>query len=346
MDISPARQLSEASIAVRRHQRFVVRGTLFLMLAVGAIFALREVALKRVSIYVEGSEPVVVTTTAWRVGAVLSQVGVQLFDGDIVTPAVSNRLREGQVIQVKRAFTVRIAADGQLHEIRTTEVSVQALLDMVGLTVGTDDKVIPQVNARLSGEDTIRVIRVTYDHTTETQAITFKTVRKSDPSMDQGTTRVTKQGKNGTLEKTIKRTYEDGKLVKRSVVGEKVTVQPVDAIIHVGTRPVPKTIRASSGKLLQYTDMKELLATAYTPLDGSGAGITYTGIKATKGVVAVDPRVIPLGSRLYIPGYGEALAADTGSAIKGLRIDLCYESRREALQFGRRVVKVYILAKR
>lgn len=333
-------------MAIRRHQGLIARGTLFLLLAVGSIFVLREVALKRVSVYVEGSEPVVVTTTAWRVGAVLTQVGVQLFDGDIVTPAVSNRLREGQVIEVKRAFVVKIAADGQLHEIRTTETSVQALLDMVGLTVGTDDKVVPEVNARLSGEDTIRVIRVTYDHTTETEAVAFKTVRKSDPSMDQGTTRVARQGKNGVLEKTIRRTYEDGKLVKRSVVGEKVTVQPIDAIVHVGTRPLPKTVRASSGKLLQYTSMKEMLATAYTPKDGSGAGITYTGIPAKKGVVAVDPRVIPLGSRLYIPGYGEAVAADTGSAIKGLRVDLCFESRQEALQFGRRVVKVYVLATR
>lgn len=346
MEGSPARETSEASIAVHRHRTFVIRGAVALVITVFVIFGLRELALKKVSIYVEGSEPVVVTTMAWRVGTVLSQVGVQLFDGDVVTPSVSNRVREGEVIKVQRAFTVSIAADGQKHEIRTTETSVRDLLEVVGITVGAEDKVIPGVTERLAEESTIKVIRVTHDHITENESIPFKTIRQSDPGMDQGKTRVARQGKNGTLQKTIKRTYEDGKLVNRSVVGQKVVTEAVDAIIHVGTRPIPKTVRASNGKLLQYTEMKELLATAYTPRDGSQSGITYTGIKATKGVVAVDPRVIPLGTRLYIPGYGEALAADTGGAIKGLRIDLCYESRQEAIQFGRRVVKVYILANR
>ncbi|MGI6082788.1 MAG: G5 domain-containing protein [Limnochordia bacterium] len=346
MDIASAGRLSEASFALRKYRWLVIRGSLLLVLAVGVIFLLREMALKEISIHVEGSEPVIVTTTAWRVGEALSQAGVQLFDGDVVSPAVSNRLRPGQVIQIKRAFPVTIVADGQTRQVRTTETGVQDLLDMVGLGLGPEDRVIPEVSARLSAEGTVRIIRVTHEHVTETEAIAFRTLRRSDPGMDEGTTRVVRQGKTGTREKTVKRTYEDGQLVEQNVVSEKVTEQPVDAIVHVGTRPVPKTIRASSGRLLQYTAVKEMVATAYTPRDGSGAGITYTGIKATKGVVAVDPRVIPLGTRLYIPGYGEAVAADTGSAIKGSRIDLCYESYSEAIQFGRRVVKVYILANR
>ncbi|NLN19963.1 MAG: DUF348 domain-containing protein [Firmicutes bacterium] len=346
MDIASAGQLSEASFAIRKYRWLVIRTSLLIVLAIGAIFTLRGLALKEVSIYVEGSEPVIVTTRAWRVGKALSQAGIQLFEGDVVSPAVSNRLHPGQIIQIQRAFTVTIVADGQTRQVRTTEISVQDLLDKIGVSVGAEDKVVPDIGAQLDSEGTVRIIRVTHEHVTETETIPFRTIQKSDPTMDEGTTRVVRQGKNGTREKTIKRTYEDGQLVKQSVVAEKVTVQPVDAIIHVGTRPVPKTIRTSSGRLLQYTAVKEMVATAYTPRDGSGAGITYTGIKATKGVVAVDPRVIPLGTRLYIPGYGEAVAADTGSAIKGSRIDLCYESYSEAIQFGRRVVKVYILANR
>ena len=92
-----------------------------------------------------------------------------------------------------------------------------------------------------------------------------------------------------------------------------------------------------------YAAVMTMEATAYLPSDGGGAGITATGIPATYGVAAVDPAVIPLGSRLYIPGYGEAIAADTGGAIYGYKIDLCMESYSEAMNFGRRDVTVYVL---
>ncbi len=85
-------------------------------------------------------------------------------------------------------------------------------------------------------------------------------------------------------------------------------------------------------------------ATAYTPTDGSWHGITASGIAARPGVVAVDPNVIPLGTRVYIPEYGLALAADTGGDIIGDRIDLCVETHSEAWTFGRRMVKVYVIA--
>ena len=102
-------------------------------------------------------------------------------------------------------------------------------------------------------------------------------------------------------------------------------------------------VETSYGDSGDYIAVMSMEATAYLPTDGSSAGITATGIKATYGVVAVDPRVIPLGTKVYIPGYGVALAADTGGAIKGYKIDLCMESYAECMQFGRRNVTVYVL---
>ncbi|MBR2179930.1 MAG: 3D domain-containing protein [Selenomonadaceae bacterium] len=98
-----------------------------------------------------------------------------------------------------------------------------------------------------------------------------------------------------------------------------------------------------SGDDGQYASVMSMEATAYLPSDGNGAGITAMGIPATYGVAAVDPSVIPLGSRLYIPGYGEAIAADTGGAIYGYKIDLCMESYEQAMSFGRRTITVYVL---
>ena len=89
--------------------------------------------------------------------------------------------------------------------------------------------------------------------------------------------------------------------------------------------------------------MLTIEASAYLPGDGDGRGITANGMVARRGVVAVDPDVIPLGTRLYISGYGVAIAADTGGAIVGNRIDLLMEDYGEAMNFGRRSVEVYIL---
>ncbi len=93
----------------------------------------------------------------------------------------------------------------------------------------------------------------------------------------------------------------------------------------------------------RYKRMMQMEATAYTSQDPGCGLYTARGTLLRKGLVAVDPRVIPLGTRLYIPGYGPAIADDTGGAIIGNRIDLAYESRADALQFGRRMITVYIL---
>lgn len=105
----------------------------------------------------------------------------------------------------------------------------------------------------------------------------------------------------------------------------------------------PEEVVETPQGYLPYTQVMGMEATAYLPTDGSAEGITAMGIPATYGIVAVDPDIIPLGSRVYIPGYGEALAADTGGAIYGYRIDLCMEDYWEAMDFGRRTVTVFVL---
>ena len=91
----------------------------------------------------------------------------------------------------------------------------------------------------------------------------------------------------------------------------------------------------------------DMVATAYFSGGGglNGNGITAIGLQARKGICAVDPKVIPLGTRLYIPGYGEALAADTGGWIKGSRIDLVFDSLDDCYRYGRRKIKVYLIQK-
>jgi len=105
----------------------------------------------------------------------------------------------------------------------------------------------------------------------------------------------------------------------------------------------PQDVVETAQGYLPYSQVLGMEATAYLPTDGNGEGITAMGIPATYGIVAVDPAIIPLGTRVYIPGYGEALAADTGGAIYGYKIDLCMESYWQAMDFGRRTVTVFVL---
>lgn len=150
------------------------------------------------------------------------------------------------------------------------------------------------------------------------------------------------------------------------------TEQPKPAQLQISTASVPKpalkTISRKSGKAsvrANFVRVKALRqsntplsrsgygarkvlymrATGYAPYTcgGSRSGRTATGIHAGVGVVAVDPRVIPLGTKLYIEGYGYAVAADTGGAIKGNRIDLGHDTHSQAMRTGRRTVKVHVL---
>ncbi|MCX7831499.1 MAG: 3D domain-containing protein [Actinobacteria bacterium] len=163
--------------------------------------------------------------------------------------------------------------------------------------------------------------------------------------------RVVSAKKNAGVKKVkMRKLYSGDTLVASLILEEKVLKQPVKimpkkVVARSMVRGRKITSRGDS-RQVKLSDSKvfEMVSTAYAP--GAGAGyITATGARAGYGIAAVDPSVIPLGTKLYIPGYGYAVALDTGGAIKGMRIDLCFDSRIEALNWGRRRVTVYIVEK-
>ena len=139
-------------------------------------------------------------------------------------------------------------------------------------------------------------------------------------------------------------TREFAAIIENSLAKDPTAVEtPFEEVSTVETVEPPQDVVETPNGYLPYSQVMGMEATAYLPTDGSAEGITAMGIPATYGIVAVDPDIIPLGSRVYIPGYGEALAADTGGAIYGYRIDLCIENYWEAMDFGRRNVTVFVL---
>jgi 3D (Asp-Asp-Asp) domain-containing protein len=156
-------------------------------------------------------------------------------------------------------------------------------------------------------------------------------------------------GSTGVLEAWVQYDQREGGVIHRSVLFSKVLRAPTKRIVAegIGTSPLgafeAQTLARMASIAQSAMNTIQMIATAYTAGSAGGDGMTAIGRPAGHGIVAVDPRVIPLGTRLYISGYGYAVAGDTGGSIVGNRIDLGFDSLREALLFGRRDVTVYRL---
>lgn len=157
--------------------------------------------------------------------------------------------------------------------------------------------------------------------------------------LGRGRIRKVQNGVDGKAEKLYEVIYLADEVVERKLVNEKVVVEPVPAVFHMG--PSGFQPSRSSFTRARVLDME---STAYTPSAGRANPTfrTATGRRAQYGVVAVDPTVIPLNTLVFVEGYGFAIAADTGGAIKGNKIDVCVPTREEAMRWGRRTVRVHI----
>jgi len=280
---------------------------------------------------------------------VLHDAGIILGPKDEVVPSLNQSLKKGMEIKIIRAFPVKIRVDGGELSVMTTKNTVGDVLCEAGIEIGTEDRVEPSLDGATYPYMEIKVTRITYDYVTENQRIYYHLIKKKNDSLEKGITRVIQPGREGVKEVIYRVTYEDGVEVSREVISENIIKEHQDKIVEYGTID---TFTTSRGERVRFTKAYNMIATAYdagyqstgkTP-DHPEYGITYTGMKVRRGVVAVDPKVIPLGTRLYVEGYGFAIAADTGSAIKGYRIDLYHDTYEEAMRYGRRKVKVYILA--
>lgn len=235
---------------------------------------------------------------------------------------------------------VTVVADGQSQEFSTTAATVADALGEAGIPLGKLDRVAPSVKTPVTAGLKIRVTRVKRQVVTEEVTLPSETVVLADAEKPAGYTEVLEHGRDGRVRRVVAVWEKDGQITKRDVVKQTVLSKKRDTVMLRGTRGL-----SSRGD--GWHSPRRMHATAYDPGPRScgkwASGYTAIGVKAKKGVVAVDDRVIKMGTRMYIPGYGFAMAADRGSAIKGNRIDLCFETYAEAKRWGRRKIKVYIL---
>jgi 3D (Asp-Asp-Asp) domain-containing protein len=246
-------------------------------------------------------------------------------------------------ITVERARPVCVARGGEATILLTVEQSVSGVLAKAGVEFGEDDIVVPEPSSRVPESGLVRVVRVTYENVTADAKIPFATERRDDSSIESGLSKVYRSGTPGVSRVEYRVRYEDGVEVARDELSRSQITAPKSQILLVGTL---KEV-SRGGEAIRFQRAVQVLSTAYCPCTkccGPNAkGVTRLGLPAKEGIIAVDPRIIPLGSRVYVDGYGYALAADTGSAIRGDRIDVCFSTHEEALRWGMRNLKVYII---
>ncbi|WP_277999047.1 ubiquitin-like domain-containing protein [Moorella sulfitireducens] len=305
-----------------------------LLLFTGTGWGVINVAWKQVTLQVDGQE-IEARTFAGQVGQFLNEQQVTLGLEDVVEPALDAPVIKGMVITVKRAVPVKIVADGQEREIWTPPVTVAEVLAKSGLTLQSQDRVTPDLAATVKAGDIIKITRVTYKTETVKREIDYRVERRPDREIEKGITRLVQKGQKGIQEETYRIIYEDGQETGRELVATRVVKEPVPEIIAAGTLDTA----SRGGQSFRFERVIYAVATAYTHT----GKLTATGVYPRVGTIAVDPSVIPLGTRLYVEGYGFGVAQDVGSAIKGNRIDVFLDTEAATIRWGVRRVKVYVL---
>lgn len=280
---------------------------------------------KMVTVY-DGKDKKVITTRANTYKQVLTDSEVSLNAYDKYWTSSSD-VKNGAVLVVERAKPVTIVANGKARTVYTTQQTVQGVVNEAGL-----EEMMPIEDGMMKVTQgmQIHVVPYTARVVNRTEAIPVHYNKWYDASLAPGQIEVVQEGTPGRREVEMEEYVSDGKVIKAEPGDVKI-------LVH-GTPGIAKTGDAEGTKGY----VRNMSASAYHPSDGDGYGITATGTRAGYGTVAVDPRVIPLGSTVFIPNYGEAVAADTGGAIIGDRIDLCMETFEECYNFGRQNVEVFV----
>ncbi|MBC7226905.1 MAG: DUF348 domain-containing protein [Thermoflexales bacterium] len=294
----------------------------------------------------EDGRTVPFVTAAPTVGQALEELGLALYRADRVRPGLGQPVSAGMHIYLERSRPVTVLVDGKTVRTRTHRSRVGEVLADLGIVLVGQDYTDPPPEAPLGEETVVQVVRVAEAFLVQQEPIPYSVRWQADPELEIDHRQLIQEGAAGILQRRWRVRYENGAEVARALEDEYVAVPPTEKVIGYGTKIVVRQLETPEGTI-EYWRVIRMLATSYSastagvPKTNPYYGRTRLGLPMQRGIVAVDPRVIPLRSRVYVPGYGIGLAADTGGAIKGRRIDLGYNDDDLVLWY--RWVDVYIL---
>ncbi len=288
-----------------------------------------------------------------KVSDVLESLGVNLSENDIVNLPLDFELTKETKISVTPRVKITVFADGEEKEYIVPKHSVKDTLDYLKINLSNEDEVDQNASLRVYDGMKINVSRIKKEEVTVTEDIPRNTVVKTSTLLSEGSTEVTCEGKDGKKELRIKQTLKDGNVIDSEILESKIIENPEDKVVVKGTGKIKpkneenrKTSSESNGG--KASNVFFGYATAYTASPGAK---TSTGVRpSSESTVAVNPKVIPYGSRILVEAQDgsyrkELIAQDTGGALKkgSAIVDIYMSSKDSCKKFGRKSVKVSII---
>ncbi|HAC0715609.1 TPA_asm: DUF348 domain-containing protein [Listeria monocytogenes] len=297
-----------------------------------------------------------VWSTKANVADLLKDENITTRPQDVLNVALDTKLKNGLEVNINRAIQLSLQNGAKKDTVWTTKTKVSDLLAEKNIKLDQDDRVSPAKDSNLKEKMTVEVTYVNSKAEKKNEQVKFETVYKEDDSLNKGVEKVVQEGKNGKKVVEYKVTFENGKEKKRDVIKENVTSNKTDKVVVRGTKEKVVATPVSNVSTSSATSSSSSSASS-TPSGGktykmestaySGGGTTAYGINLSANpglkVIAVDPRIIPLGSKVWVEGYGEAIAGDTGGAIKGNIVDVYFLNESQCYSWGRRMVTVKVL---
>jgi uncharacterized protein YabE (DUF348 family)/3D (Asp-Asp-Asp) domain-containing protein len=284
-----------------------------------------------------------VTSSRVKVEELLAEAGIPVGPSDYVNPARDGLIGDDKLITVLREKTIFLIVGGELTTLTSFRQTVAELLEDTGTSYEETDIISPGLEANLADNITVSVTHVRGDTVVIDEAIPYETIYREDSSLAVGEVRIVQPGQAGLRHREFSLETINGDESERELIREWVDPLPQDEIIALGTSFDVHTLDTEGDGAVPYVDTLEVVATWYNALCEGCDESTSTQTPLRYGTIAVDPRVIPLGTCLYVPGYGFGRAEDVGGAIKGNRIDLGFPGAADGSWWGVRDVTIYIL---
>lgn len=345
------------------NQRLII-GIIIITLVLAFVFLvlLYGTKGKNVHLVLNGQESLIHTKQE-GLQHLLDEQAISVSEHDRMSMPLSSKIKNGDIIILDHVTPIQLIADGKVNTLYTTGKTVAEAIEDLNIRVDNEDRVSPQMERLLSPNATIQIVRVKKVIEQEKEQVGFQVVTQKDPKLLKGKQRIVQNGQAGVIVKKLEKHYEDGDLASVTLIDQTIETKVINKIVAIGTKnPVvilsatTPTVKEVSIKGVNF-DAKEILTnvtlTAYSAgFESTGKnagddqfGITFSGTKVVEGrTIAVDPKVIPIGWWVYIEGLGFRRAEDKGSAVKGKKIDVYFESEEYANRFGlKRGYTVYII---
>lgn len=285
-----------------------------------------------------------VWTTVDTVKEFLEEQKISLNEHDQINQKENNPIEHKMEVVVHTAFPVTLVDAGKKKQVWSTSTTVADFLTQQKISLDKLDRVEPALKEKVKDEAIVNITRIEKVTDVVEQPINFAVITQKDDDLPHGTEKVLKEGTEGVVSKKYEVTKENGKEISRKLLSETTVKEKQDKIVSVGTKDDVIQLASRGEESGQEVFVN---STAYTASCNGCSGRTATGIdlKANPNakVIAVDPSFIPLGTKVYVEGYGYAVAADTGGSVKGQKIDVFFSTKAEAYRWGNRQVKIKII---